>query len=129
MILGVGTDIVEIKRLKQAFQKSPKMVERVFTPNEIKNAQKLSAQKKLAYYTKRFAGKEALSKAVGTGIGKDISWQDLEILNDEKGAPVATFSPKGMKFLQKKFKTKKVSIFISLSDEKDFAIAFCVLEK
>ena len=129
MILGVGTDIVEIKRLKQAFQKSPKMVERIFTLNEKNKAQKLSPQKKLAYYAKRFSGKEALSKAVGTGIGKDIGWQDLEILNNGKGAPVATFSQKGIKFLQKKFKTKKVNIFISLSDEKGFAIAFCVLEK
>lgn len=129
MILGIGTDILEIKHLKQAFQKSPKIVERIFTLNEISKAQKLSPQKKLAYYAKRFAGKEALSKAIGTGIGKDIGWQDLEILNNEKGAPVATFSPKAMKFLQKKFKTKKINIFISLSDEKGFAVAFCVLEK
>ncbi len=129
MILGIGADVIEIKRLKEAFKKSPKMVERLFTFDERKRAQKLSPPKKITFYAKRFAGKEAISKACGTGIGGNISWLDLEILNNQQGAPVVTLSENAVKFLKKKFKAKNIRVFISLSDEKDFALAFCVLTK
>lgn len=129
MILGIGADILDINRFKKASKKSQKMIERVFTPTEILHAKTLSLSKREAYYAKRFAGKEALSKAFGTGIGKDLNWLDMEILNDKKGAPVASLSPKALKFLKKKFKTKNIRIFISLSDEKDFALAFSLITK
>jgi len=129
MILGIGADVVDINRFKEATRKSPKVIERVFTTGEIAHAQKLSPKKKTAYYAKRFAGKEALSKACGTGIGNRLNWQDMEILNDKQGTPVATFSGKALKFLKKKFKTKTIKVFISLSDEKDFALAFVLLTK
>lgn len=129
MILGIGADILDINRFKKAVQKNPKIIERVFTPSEIVYARKLPFQKRESYYAKRFAGKEALSKACGTGIGKDLNWLDMEILNDKKGTPVASLSPKALKFLKKKFKTKSVKIFISLSDEKDFALAFSLITK
>ena len=129
MILGIGTDIVEIKHFKGASKKSPKVLERLFTPKELEKANKLSGNKKFAYYSKRFAGKEALSKACGTGIGADIGWHDMEILNDKKGAPTVKFSGKAQKFLQKKFKVKKVTPFISLTDETEYAMAFAVLVK
>ena len=129
MILGIGADVVDINRFKEATRKSPKVIERVFTTGEIAHAQKLLQKKKTAYYAKRFAGKEALSKACGTGIGNRLNWQDMEILNDKQGVPVATFSGKALKFLKKKFKTKTIKVFISLSDEKDFALAFVLLTK
>ena len=129
MILGIGADILDINRFKKAVQKNPKIIERVFTPSEIVYARKLPLQKRKSYYAKRFAGKEAVSKACRTGIGKDLNWQDVEILNDKKGAPVATFSSKALKILKKKFKTKSIKIFISLSDETDFALAFTLLTK
>ena len=129
MILGIGADVVDINRFKKAVKKTPRVIERIFTPSEIVHAKKLSLQKREAYYAKRFAGKEALSKACGTGIGKDLNWLDIEILNDKKGTPVASISPKTLRFLKKKFKTKCVKIFISLSDEKDFALAFALITK
>ena len=128
MILGIGADILEISRLDKAIKVSPTLLPRLFTEKEILRAQKLSVSKRNAYYAKRFAAKEAFSKACGTGIGADISWQDIEILNDKNGKPVSKISPKALRFLQKKFKTtKKVSCFLSLSDEKKYALAFIIL--
>ena len=129
MILGIGTDLVNITRFKITLQKTPHLVERIFTMHEHDFAESLSASKRIAYYAKRFAAKEAFSKACGTGIGADIGWQDIEVLNDEKGAPVATISMRANAFLKKKFKTKKIQILLSLTDEKDNAMAFVVLEK
>jgi len=127
MILGIGTDIVEIKHFKSVLKKTPRVIQRVFTEEEKKAANKLSGARKTAYYAKRYAAKEALSKACGCGIGSSVGWQDLEILNNEEGAPVAHFSPKASRFLQKKYKVKKIEVFISLSDEKELALAFAVL--
>ena len=94
MILGIGEDIVDINRFQEAIKRSPQMIERILTPSEMIYAKKLSPKKRTAYYAKRFAGKEALSKACGTGIVKELHWLDLEILNNKKGAPIATFSEK-----------------------------------
>ena len=127
MIIGIGTDLVSIQHFKKNVTKTPALIERVFTEKERQVAHCLSGPRKIAYYAKRFAAKEALSKACGTGIGHDISWQDMEILNDEKGAPVAILSPKTLRFLQKKFHTKNIIPFISLTDESQFAAAFAVL--
>ena len=124
MILGVGTDIVEIAHFKKVWKKTPTILERLFTPNEL--ARSLSLAKKEAYYAKRFAAKEALSKAFGTGICSEIGWQDIEISNDKKGTPVVALSPKACRFLQKKFKIKKPHIYLSLTDEKKYAMAFSV---
>ena len=127
MILGIGTDLLKINRLSKVIQKNPSVLKRLFTPEEILCAEKLSPLKRKAYYAKRFSGKEAISKACGTGIGKNIGWLDMEILNDKKGKPVVQFSPKAFQFLQKKFKTKEVFCFLSLTDEKEYAMAFVVL--
>ena len=104
-------------------------MERIFTRDERQCATQLPAPRRTAHYAKRFAAKEAISKACGTGIGTDIGWQDICILNNEKGAPFAVLSPKVYRFLQKKFKAKAVKIFLSLTDEKEYAMAFVVLDK
>lgn len=129
MIIGIGTDLVSFQHFKKNVTKTPALIERVFTEKEKQAANRLSGPRKIAYYAKRFAAKEALSKACGTGIGHDISWQDMEILNDEKGAPMAILSPKALRFLQKKFHTKNVTPFVSLTDEDQFAAAFAILTK
>ena len=129
MILGIGTDIVEIKHFKRVVDKNPAILERIFTPTELKKALTLSAKRQTAYYAKRFAAKEAFSKACGTGIGKRITWQDLEISNDPQGMPFIILSTQAKKFLQQKFKTEKIISHLSLSDEKEYAQAFAILEK
>ncbi len=129
MILGIGTDIVEIKHFQAIFKKNPAVLKRIFTKKERMVGEKLSVLKRSAYYAKRFAAKEAIAKACGTGIGNIISWQDIEISNLASGMPVATLSESTTTLLKKKLKVKKLHLFLSLSDEKGYATAFAVLEK
>ena len=127
MILGIGTDIVEIKHFENVLQKTPRLLERVFCLSEIEKAKKIPPAKQLFYYAKRFAAKEAISKACGTGIGADINWQDIEIFNDSAGKPGAFLSSKATSFLQKKYGKNHMEIALSLSDEKDYVVAFAIL--
>ena len=129
MILGIGTDIVEIKHFKERLEKTPSIIKRLFTEKELKKASTLPPARKISYYAKRFCGKEAVSKACGTGIGVNIGWQDIEILNNKSGAPVVKLSEKSAHFLQKKYKVPKTEILISLSDEKNFAVAVALLKE
>ncbi len=126
MILGIGCDILDIKRFKKAA--SAAFIRRVFTKAEQAVAQSLKEDKKWAYFAKRFAAKEACSKAVGTGIGKHIGWQDISILNNPQGAPVLKLSRKAKSFIQNHFKCQKFKIHISLSDDHQ-AMAFVIFEK
>ena len=112
-----------------SLKKTPALIERIFTEKEKNFLKTLSETRKMAYCAKRFAAKEALSKACGTGIGSHLAWQDMSILNDKSGAPCVVFSPKAGRFLQKKFGTKKIQVFISLTDEKEYAMAFAILAK
>lgn len=117
MILGVGCDIVEIKRIEAAITKhSDKFLKKNFTDAEILNAPKLQ-KLKTAFFAKRFAGKEAVAKALGSGIGEVVEFKDIEILNEESGKPIVKCS----KFTNLKF-------HISLSDEKKHAMAFVIIE-
>ena len=124
MIYGIGTDIVNISRIKK--MKSPKSFsEKILSVNELKISSSYDANKFIAYLAKQFACKEALSKAFGTGIRKPILFKELEILRDEKGKPY--FNPLG--------DVKKAIInlgitktHVSLADESEHAIAFAILE-
>ncbi len=123
MVFGIGTDIVEISRIKKAIA-SPGFLQRVFTSEEIAYCSSRGAQS-AASYAARFAGKEAFLKAMGTGL-RHGCLQDIEILPNELGAPVLKLS--GV------FKTlaedRGISeIFISLSHSKEYATAQCLLEK
>ena len=124
MIYGIGTDIVNISRIKK--MKSLKAFsEKILSVNELKISSSYDANKFIAYLAKQFACKEALSKAFGTGIRKPILFKELEILRDEKGKPY--FNPLG--------DVKKAIInlgitktHVSLADESEHAIAFAILE-
>jgi holo-[acyl-carrier protein] synthase len=124
MIYGIGTDIVNISRIKK--MKSLKSFsEKILSVNELKISSSYDANKFIAYLSKQFACKEALSKAFGTGIKKPILFKELEILRDEKGKPY--FNPLG--------DVKKTIInlgitktHVSLADESEHAIAFAILE-
>ena len=124
MIYGIGTDIVNISRIKK--MKSLKSFsEKILSVNELKISSSYDANRFIAYLAKQFACKEALSKAFGTGIRKPILFKELEILRDEKGKPY--FNPLG--------EVKKTIInlgitktHVSLADESEHAIAFAILE-
>ena len=87
MIIGIGCDCIEIERFRKGVERTKgALLTRLFTPSEIALCQ-LHADP-MFRYAGRFVAKEALSKALGCGIGSQLSWHDMEILNDERGKPV-----------------------------------------
>ena len=113
-IIGIGVDIVKNNRLKKLI-KSKKFVERVFTSNEKNNS--LRIKNKLNFFSKRFAAKEAFSKATGLGISKNLQFKDIEILNNKKRKPIINLDKSLTLYLKKKFKVKSFKTNLSLSDE------------
>ena len=124
-ILGIGVDIIDNKRIKKSI-KNNKFKRRIYSSNEIKLSKK--NKNKLAFFSKRFAAKEALSKALGTGFSSNLSFKDIEITNDKKGMPKYVDNKKIIKIVQKKYKIKKFNSFLSISDEKDYSTAFAIIQ-
>ena len=122
MIVGIGTDIVQVARISAVLERQSRaFAERVLTENELAIFD--SRKQKAHYLAKRFAAKEAASKALGTGIGQ-ISFQDMEVSNNEAGAPQLQLTGKAAEQMQKLGGSQAM---VSLSDEKDYVVAFVVL--
>jgi len=125
-IFGIGTDIVNIKRMEKSLKKNgSKFKNRIFSKKEIKYCE--NSNNPFAFYAKRFAAKEALSKALGTGIRKGINLKNIEITNDNFGKPSIELKGSTAAFLKKKIKTKKYSIYLSLSDDIPWAQATVII--
>ena len=124
-ILGIGVDIVKNRRF-QPLIRNQKFIKRTFGPNELKFSK--NKVNRTNFFAKRFAAKEALSKSFGTGIRDNLSFKDIEILNDKIGKPYYSKSKKINEIINKKFKVKKYNLFLSISDEKDYSISFTILE-
>tara|TARA_B110000967_G_C18448822_1_gene346811 strand:+ start:57 stop:443 length:387 start_codon:yes stop_codon:yes gene_type:complete len=123
-IFGIGTDIVNISRIKKLLNKNKKFKNRIFSIKEIKYCE--TRKNKFASYSKRFAAKEAFSKALGTGISKGISFNEISINNNKNGAPFFELIGK-TKVIVKKLTKSKNKIYLSLSDEKKYALAMVVI--
>jgi len=124
-VVGVGTDIVEIRRIAEMSDKvRDKLAIRVLTPSEYKRYQTLKQPER--FLAKRWAGKEALSKALGTGIAGGVSFQHIEINSLASGQPVVTLTDKALEVAKTLTAT---SWHISMSDEVSYATAFVVLSK
>ena len=125
-IFGIGTDIVNIKRLKKTISKKNSYFKvRIFSKNEINYCEK--KKNPYPFYAKRFAAKEALSKALGTGIRKGINFKNIEIHNDKYGKPNIKLTGTTAKFLKKKLKNRKYWIYLSLSDDLPWAQATVII--
>ena len=125
-IFGIGTDIVNIKRMEKSLNKNSLVFKnRIFSKKEIIYCEK--KKKPSSYYAKRFAAKEALSKALGTGIRKGINFKDIEILNDKFGKPSINLKGSTANFLKTKIKKKKYFIHLSLSDDLPWANATVII--
>ena len=125
-IFGIGTDIVNIKRMENSIKKSKNNFKnKVFSKNEIIYCEK--KKNPFPFYAKRFAAKEALSKALGTGIRKGINLKNIEITNDNFGKPSIELKGSTAAFLKKKIKRKKYSIYLSLSDDIPWAQATVII--
>jgi holo-[acyl-carrier protein] synthase len=125
-ILGIGVDTVENKRIKSLI-KNKTFINRTYSKNEVKFLKKNSNMTN--FFAKRFAAKEALAKALGTGFRSNLNLKDIEILNDKLGKPYYLNSNKINKIISKRFKIKKYDLFLSISDEKDYSVAFTILQK
>ncbi len=124
-ILGIGVDIIENNRIKKSIQNN-KFKTRVYSRNELKLSK--NVKNKVAYFSKRFAAKEAFSKALGTGFSENLNFKDIEIVSDKKGKPKYAKNKKIIKIVQKKYKIKKFNSFLSISDEKDYSTAFAIIQ-
>lgn len=118
MIIGIGTDIIEISRIHDAINKNDNFIERIFTSNEIEMFDK----KNINSIAANFAGKEAVFKVFGTGL-RDFKWKDIEILRDQLGKPYVVVYNNAIKI---KDNLGIDEIQVSLSHSKIYAIAFAV---
>ena len=122
-IYGVGTDIVSVDRIKKLL-KNKNFIKRLYNKNEVIKCSKLINPNNC--YAKRFAAKEAFSKALGTGISNGINFNEITILNEKNGKPFIKLIGNTKKKINNKLK-KKFKISLSLSDEKKYAVAFVTI--
>ena len=125
-ILGIGVDIVENKRIQKSI-KNPLFKKRIYSFKELKQSN--AVNNKVAYFSKRFAAKEAFSKALGIGISRGIQFKDIEVINNNYGKPKIKLLGQTAKITSKILKRKKFGIHLSLSDDFPFAIATVILTK
>ena len=116
MIVGHGIDIEELASIQNAVKKREGFAQRVLTDKELERFSSLKGRRQIEYLAGRWSAKEAFSKAMGTGIGK-LGFQDLEILNNERGAPYFSKSP---------FSGK---VWLSISHTDQFVTASVILEE
>ena len=125
-ILGIGVDIVNNKRFKKLI-KNKNFLKRTYSVNEIQLS--IKRKDKLNFFAKRFAAKESLAKALGTGFRKKLNLKEIEIYNNNLGKPFYNNNKKLNNFINKIFGIKSYNLFLSISDEKDYSIAFTILQK
>ena len=123
MIIGIGTDIVKISRLEKSRQRfGDRFASRILADAEFEQYQR--TEQKSALLAKRFAVKEAASKALGTGVGDGVSWHDIYLEHDHLGAPILQFAGRAAKLAEAK---GVVNRHVSVSDEDQYTLAFVVL--
>ena len=125
-ILGIGVDIVENSRISKSLRNHI-FIKRIFSNSEILIAKDIKNKKN--YYSKRFAAKEAFVKSIGTGFRDNLNFKDISIINDKFGKPSFVITEKIKKIIKKQFKTSSFDLFLSISDEKKYSIAYVILQK
>ncbi len=125
-IFGIGTDIINIKRMEKSLKKyDKKFKSKIFSKNEIIYCE--TKKDSASSYAKRYAAKEALSKALGSGIRKGINFKNIEIGNNKLGKPFIKLTGGAHAYLKKKIKRNKYDIHLSLSDDKPWAQATVII--
>lgn len=127
MILGVGSDLIDIRRIEQTIQKfGVRFIERTFSPAEVAKIEKKSHP--MNGYAMRFAAKEACAKALGTGFRQGVSWTDIQTLNTHIGKPTIFLSGKAKELLEQKVPSgMEAQIDVSLTDEYPMAHAIVII--
>ena len=124
MILGTGVDIIEVTRIRGSYEKfGERFINRVLRPGEIRYC--LSHRDPAPFLAARFAAKEAISKAFGTGIGGRLGWQDLEVARKDSGEPYVILHDQGLVLLAERGATH---VHLTLSHTNQHAVAVAILE-
>ena len=127
MIIGIGTDILQIERLQAAYDRTKgRLAEKILGPDEMVIFQyRLARNHKrgMAFLATRFAAKEAFSKAIGLGMRMPMTWRSLQTLNEPSGKPVTSYLGKLAQFMQE----KNWEAHVTVSDEQDMAIAHVIV--
>lgn len=128
MILGIGSDLVDTKRITKTIQQfGDRFKNRVFTPDEIAFAHSRHARP--IEFAKLFAAKEAFLKAIGTGLAQGITWQDLSLTREKTGQPTLVISGKALDILTNLTpQGHTAKIHVSISDQELLALAFVVID-
>ena len=128
MIIGIGTDLVDAKRIEQLMNKNlESFVGKLFSEEEQLQAETRQGERRILFYATRFAAKEACAKALGTGIAEGIAFKDIRIHNDALGCPMITLHGKAFEHLEEKAGSAIPRIDLSLSDEYPMCTAFVVI--
>jgi len=124
--VGIGVDIIDNKRFKNLI-KDKKFINRIFSKKEISASKK--KLNKINFFSNRFAAKESFAKALGTGFRNKLNFKDIEILNDKLGKPFYLINNKIKQIIKKNKKIANFELFLSISDEKDYSVAFTIIQK
>lgn len=128
MIHGIGTDVIEIARIEQVLDRhGGRFAERILGPAELERYEQRSqrfAARGLAFLATRFAAKEAVAKALGLGMRHPMTWRAAEILNAPGGRPVVVLHGA----LQAYAAERRLTLHVSVSDERDYAVAYAIAE-
>ena len=124
-ILGIGVDVIQNKRIKSLIN-NKKFLKRTFGKNEVKFSK--NTVNKTNYFAKRFAAKESFAKSLGTGFRNNLNFNDIEILNDKIGMPYYLISKKINNIVNQRFKVRRYNLFLSITDENDYSVAFTILQ-
>jgi holo-[acyl-carrier protein] synthase len=117
MIAGIGIDLVDLDHMASVLKKQPRIFKKILTKKEIEIYESRGEKRKLEFLAGRYAVKEAFSKAMGTGIGKTVTFQNISVLNNEKGQPIVVECP------------YEGNVFVSISHSKHMVVAQVVLEQ
>ena len=124
--VGIGVDIIDNKRFKNLI-KDKKFINRIFSKKEISASKK--KLNKINFFSNRFAAKESFAKALGTGFRNKLNFKDIEIVNDNFGKPFYLINNKIKQIIKKNKKIANFELFLSISDEKDYSVAFTIIQK
>ncbi len=125
-VIGIGVDIINNNRISRSI-KNKLFLKRIYTNQEILFSKKI--KNKTLFFAKRFAAKEAFAKSLGTGFRKKLNFRDISVKNNKLGKPSFFISKKIKKLIKKKYKTNSFNFFLSISDEKNYSVAFVVFQK
>lgn len=125
-LFGIGVDIIKNSRIKKMIKKK-NFVKRIFSRHEILCSKK--SLDKTNFFAKRYAAKEAFSKSLGTGFRNNLKFKDIIVKNDKSGKPFFYITQNIKNIIKKKFKTKIFNFHLTISDEKNYSVAFVIFQK